>query len=449
MSEVLSVSQVTKIVSSYIDKSNLKNVYIQGEISNVNYHQKGHLYFSLKEKISNSESALIKCVAFYYKQKNMPLDLKEGNNVKVFANVNFYTYSGDLNFIVNSIEKQSDMGLLYQEFEKRKKEYLEKGYFDNKKPLPKLVKRLGVITSATGDAIRDIKKTTHNRDENVDIFLYPVNVQGIYAKSEIAHAIKYFNENNDKYNLDAIIVGRGGGSIEDLWAFNEIEVIEAIYASKIFVVSAVGHETDVLLSDFVADKRASTPTQAAEILISVKSEKINELRNFEKILKKDLNSKYELMKKDLSNLKKYFSKTSFINNINNKRNNLVDRFDNVYKTFFNKFNILKRDLSHKKEIFHRISIKNKLNTEKEKIDNIRDKIMILMKNKLNFEKEYISKCNLKVSKYSSKDILKLGYTMIKQENRIISKSKDFDKKKELEIIFYDKSIRGVIKNEKK
>ena len=265
MSKVYKVGEVADILENVLSNTyDLKSIYIEGEISNVVYQKSGHLYFSLKD-----DDSIIKCAVFSYRYKNIPDNLVEGTKVEVLASVSYYKPYGTITFTVEKLKKADKLGQLYKQLELRREEYRKKGYFNDeiKQNIPYLVKRVGVVTAPTGAAIQDIIKTIHNRDKYVDIFLYPVKVQGEGAKEEISEAIKYFNENNDKYNLDALIVGRGGGSIEDLWAFNEVEVIEAIYNSKIFVVSAVGHESDTLLSDYVADLRASTPTQPAEKII--------------------------------------------------------------------------------------------------------------------------------------------------------------------------------------
>ena len=316
MSKVYKVGEVADILENVLSNTyDLKSIYIEGEISNVVYQKSGHLYFSLKD-----DDSIIKCAVFSYRYKNIPDNLVEGTKVEVLASVSYYKPYGIITFTVEKLKKADKLGQLYKQLELRREEYRKKGYFSDeiKKNIPYLVKRVGVITASTGAAIQDIIKTIHNRDKYVDIFLYPVKVQGEGAKEEISEAIKYFNENNDKYNLDALIVGRGGGSIEDLWAFNEVEVIESIYNSEIFIVSAVGHESDTLLSDYVADLRASTPTQAAEKLIKNYDENIKELNNFKNRLYLLLNNKYSIKKNELSN----FSNSYVLKNFSNKFNTL-------------------------------------------------------------------------------------------------------------------------------
>ena len=443
MSKVYKVGEVADILENVLSNTyDLKSIYIEGEISNVVYQKSGHLYFSLKD-----DDSIIKCAAFSYRYKNIPDNLVEGTKVEVLASVSYYKPYGTITFTVEKLKKADKLGQLYKQLELRREEYRKKGYFSDeiKKNIPYLVKRVGVITASTGAAIQDIIKTIHNRDKYVDIFLYPVKVQGEGAKEEISEAIKYFNENNDKYNLDALIVGRGGGSIEDLWAFNEVEVIEAIYNSKIFVVSAVGHESDTLLSDYVADLRASTPTQAAEKLIKNYDENIKELNNFKNRLYLLLNNKYTIKKNELSN----FSNSYILKNFSNKFNTLrmfnSDLENRANIALENKRNNKIIELNLLKDRVSLNKIMDKLEKENKNIINLSEKLDNNMFDVLKNKKIELEKLTLSLSKHSIDDILEKGFSITKLNGKVITSNMNVKTGDELETILYNKKIESVVK----
>jgi len=263
--KIYSVSEFNRMVKSYIDDiDDFQEFFIEGEISNITYYKSGHLYFSIKDSKSQ-----IKCAAFNYKLKRIPEDLKEGDLIKLFGDVGFYEVKGEFQVLVRYIEKQNALGSLYAKLEKVKEKLAELGYFDeeHKKDLPRFPKNIGVVTALTGAALQDIIKTTRKRFNSINIYIYPAKVQGIGAEQEIIKGIETLNKIEE---IDFIIAGRGGGSIEDLWAFNEEEVAMAFFNSKKPIISAVGHEIDFLLSDLTADKRAATPTQAIELSVPEK-----------------------------------------------------------------------------------------------------------------------------------------------------------------------------------
>ena len=443
MSKVYKVGEISDILDRMISNIyDLKSIYIEGEISNVVYQKSGHLYFSLKD-----DNSIIKCAAFSYRYKNIPDNLVEGMKVEILASINYYKPQGSITFYVEKLKKADKLGQLYKQLELRREEYRKKGYFNDeiKQNIPYLVKRVGVVTAPTGAAIQDIIKTIHNRDKYVDIFLYPVKVQGEGAKEEISEAIKYFNENNDKYNLDALIVGRGGGSIEDLWAFNEVEVIEAIYNSKIFVVSAVGHESDTLLSDYVADLRASTPTQAAEKLIKKYDDNIKELNNFKNRLYLLLNNKYALKKNELLNFSNSYILKNFSNKFNTLRmfnSDLENRaniaLENKKNNKIIEFNLLKDRVNINKII-------DRLEKENKNIINLSEKLDNNMFNVLKNKKIELEKLTLSLSKHSIDDILEKGFSITKLNGKVITSNMNVKTGDELETILYNKKIESVVK----
>lgn len=260
LKNVYSVGQISEYISNMFQQDfMLKNVSIKGEVSNCTYHSTGHIYFTLKDK-----NGVLKGVMFAGNRRNLQFQLKEGDQVVVTGSIESYKFSSQYQIIARSIELDGT-GNLYQKLEELKKELEEQGMFDEmyKRPIPKYVKKIGVVTSPTGAVIEDIRNVSFRRNPNVQIVLCPAQVQGDGAKESIVSGIQRL----EQLGVDVIIVGRGGGSIEDLWAFNERIVAEAIFHCSVPVISAVGHQTDYTIADFVADKRAATPSQAAEFAV--------------------------------------------------------------------------------------------------------------------------------------------------------------------------------------
>ena len=258
---ILSVSQMNSYIHRLFEGDyTLKRVQLQGEVSNCKYHSSGHLYFSLKD-----EKSQIRCVMFARDRMNgLSFRLKDGQFVIAGGNVSVYEQSGSYQLYVHRI-RLSGTGELYLRFEKLKRELYEKGYFDfeRKKPLPRYPQKIGIVTASTGAAIRDIVSVAARRNPYVQLYLYPARVQGEGAALSIASGIDYL----DRFGVDVIIIGRGGGSIEDLWAFNEIPVADAIFRAQTPVISGTGHEIDTTIADYCADVRAATPSAACEMAI--------------------------------------------------------------------------------------------------------------------------------------------------------------------------------------
>ena len=256
----VTVTQLNEYVKSLLGVDPLlRGLSLRGEISNFKRHSSGHLYFSLKDAQS-----VIRCVMFRQNAYSLRFAPRDGMQVVLNGYVSVYTRDGQYQFYCEGMQADG-VGALYQQFERNKARFAEEGLFDeaHKRPLPLLARRIGVVTSPTGAVIRDIIRVSHRRNPSVDILLVPCKVQGEGAAESICRGIRALNAQD----VDVIIVGRGGGSLEDLWAFNEESVVRAVYASRIPVISAVGHETDFALSDFAADVRASTPSNAAELAV--------------------------------------------------------------------------------------------------------------------------------------------------------------------------------------
>lgn len=255
------VSEVNQYLKQLLEsQSDLHHIPVLGEISNFKRYQSGHCYFTLKD-----EKSALKCVMFKSSASHLSFHPQNGEKVVALGSISVYERDGVYQLYVTAMRRQG-VGDLMQAYEALKEKLTKEGLFDEsrKKPLPRLPWAIGIITSPSGAAVHDIITVSRRRNKGVKLILYPVSVQGEEAAGEIVHAIDFFHRH---HLADLLIVGRGGGSIEDLWAFNEEPVVRAIAASEIPIISAVGHETDFTLSDFAADARAATPSQAAEIAV--------------------------------------------------------------------------------------------------------------------------------------------------------------------------------------
>ncbi len=327
----LSVSEVNRYIARllYSDPI-LYNIKVQGELSNIRYHQNGHVFFTLKDDTSN-----LKGMMFYDDALMLSTPLKEGLQVVIKGSIALYEKNGTYQLRATSIQVDG-LGILYEEFIKLKNTLEKKGYFndEHKKELPFLPKNIGVITSKTGAAIHDIVSIIRRRNPGAKIILYPALVQGIHGSRSIIEGIQYFNTAYDNEKIDVLIVGRGGGALEELWAFNEMEVVEAIHKSTIPIVSAVGHESDYTLSDYVADYRAATPSMAAEILAPDVNELAEKLMLKKQSLDYFLKNKFHEEKNRLDFLKNrliFFSPEKVINRERDKLSYTKKKFIKTIK----------------------------------------------------------------------------------------------------------------------
>ncbi len=286
----ITVCELNKYIKNKVDSDEfLNNVYVKGEISNFKLHYTGHMYFTLKD-----ESAIIKCIMFKGYTPNLAFMPKDGMKVLVLGTVSVFERDGVYQIYCKAM-KQDGMGSLYEEYQKLKAKLEKEGLFDvsHKKKIPMFPGKIGVLTSSTGAVIRDIINVSTRRNPNVHILLLPVPVQGEGAAEKIAQGIRKMNEEN---LADVLIIGRGGGSLEDLWPFNEEIVAREIYNSKLPIISAVGHETDFTIADFVADLRAPTPSAAAELAVPNIEDVKYDIYMYQNRYKVALKRKVELMK---------------------------------------------------------------------------------------------------------------------------------------------------------
>jgi len=293
---ILTVTELTQEIKDILE-DRFPDIWVEGEVSNLRIPSSGHIYFTLKDDFSQ-----IRAVLFRTQAQTLRFLLEDGLQIICRGRVSLYERRGEYQLILEAIEPKG-IGALQLAFLQLKERLEKEGLFDpsHKKPIPFLPQTIGIITSPTGAVIQDMIQIIYRRFENVRLLLYPVRVQGEGASQEIVEAIEYFNSRKD---VDVLIVGRGGGSFEDLWAFNEEIVARAIYQSKIPIISAVGHETDYTISDFVADLRAPTPSAAAELVVRDKKELTNTLHYLIARLETQMVQRIEDLRTDLSSLQK-------------------------------------------------------------------------------------------------------------------------------------------------
>lgn len=389
-SEALSVTDVNTYLKTIMDNDPFLNyVYIKGEISNLKFHTRGHLYFSLKD-----ENSKINAVMFNYKNMNLDFVPEDGMNVLVKGKISVFVNGGSYQITVTNM-KQDGIGNLYILFEELKKKLKNEGLFDeeHKKKLPRIPKKIGVITASTGAAVRDIISTINRRFPLAEIILFPSLVQGSGAKENLVKMI----ETADKSDVDVIILGRGGGSIEDLWAFNEEIVARAVYNAKKPIVSAVGHEIDFTICDFVADLRAPTPTGAAELVVPSKLEIQKYLSDYNSRLLSVITSKISTYKTTLKKLE-----SSYI--LNNPKS--------MYEVEEQKLDSILEKLGS--------LMGHTLEKSKLKLENLTKNITPTILYKLDKNKSHLETLEQKLELLNPENILKKGYSLTIKDGKIIT-----------------------------
>ncbi len=350
----------------------LNNIIVKGEISNFKHHSSGHMYFTLKD-----ENSKIRCIMFRGSNLFLKFVPEDGMNVVIEGHVSLYERDGQYQLYCSRMEPDG-LGSLYLAYEQLKERLQREGLFGNefKKPIPEFPKKIGVATSPTGAVIRDIINVSTNRFPGINILLYPVKVQGEGASRSIVSGIEYFNSRND---IDVIIVGRGGGSIEELWAFNEEDVARAIFKSRIPVISAVGHETDFTIADFVADARASTPSHAAEIAVPSYN---------------DITYKIDKLRQML----------------------ITHTSNGIYQKSFSVRNYLQHMKAN--------SPKNRINQYMQYLDNLQNKLGHNIKISVSTGRTSVSVCSGKLDSLSPLKVLARGYTYVEKNNIVVRSVSD-------------------------
>lgn len=354
MRNVYTVGQVNSYIKNMFTQDYaLNKIYIKGEVSNCKYHTSGHIYFTLKD-----ETGTILCVMFASQRKGLAFNMKEGQTVIALGSVNVYERDGKYQLYTKEIILDG-AGELYQRYEALKQELEEMGMFSEvyKQPIKRYIRTLGIVTAPTGAAVRDIINISLRRNPYIQLILYPALVQGDGAALSIVKGIKVL----DKYGVDTIIVGRGGGSIEDLWAFNEEIVARAIFDCNTPVISAVGHETDVTIADFVADLRAPTPSAAAELAVDEYDNIIDQLMYYKRNLNYEIKDKLSNYKNNIERYKLRLEMLSPKSQIREKRQYAIDIEERLRSAMLNKIKLRRHELSLYIEKMNGLSPVNKLN----------------------------------------------------------------------------------------
>lgn len=328
---IYTVGQVNKYIKNILTQDYmLRSISIQGEVSNCKYHSLGHIYFSLKDETGSIPAVMFKSDV----DNNLKFKLENGQSVIIAGSISVYERDGRYQLYAKSIKLQG-VGSLYEQFERLKYQLNEEGLFDpdNRKPIPKYPKTVGIVTAKTGAAIQDIMNVARRRNPYVQLILYPAKVQGEGAADTIVKGIQVL----DAMNLDTIIIGRGGGSIEELWAFNEEKVVRAIYAAKTPIISGVGHEVDITLSDYAADLRAPTPSAACELAIPDMSNTLIQLRSVERAISNCMDNKLALAKSRLSQLEMRLNTLSPTLRLEQQKQYLSDCYDAICRAMQHKF----------------------------------------------------------------------------------------------------------------
>ncbi|MFH1356285.1 MAG: exodeoxyribonuclease VII large subunit [bacterium] len=390
---IYTISEMMGQVNSVLDK-NYASIWLKGEVSNFNAYSSGHFYFTLKD-----DKAQISAVMFKGYNRNLKFQIENGQSLVIHGHLAIYQAQGRFQVIVNHAEPDG-IGALQLAYEQLKEKLQAEGLFDaaTKQQLPFLPQKIGVVTSQHGAAVQDILAITKRRFPNRDILIYPVKVQGDGSAQEITTAINYFAQ---KKNVDVIIVGRGGGSLEDLWSFNEEIVARAIFNCPIPIISAVGHETDFTIADFVADVRAPTPSAAAELCVPVKDE--------------------------------------LLATISDHRKSLISLMTDYIQSRLKNIKLLTKTIPTPKAILEQYRLRLSENTER---------LVQAMKNYLLVNKHNVEKLNMTLSLLSPKNVLKRGYIMGKNaDGTIITRKKMVKTGEKMTLEFYDGELETTIEQE--
>ncbi|MBU0506229.1 exodeoxyribonuclease VII large subunit [bacterium] len=390
---IYTISEMMGQVNSVLDK-NYASIWLKGEVSNFNAYSSGHFYFTLKD-----DKAQISAVMFKGYNRNLKFQIENGQSLVIHGHLAIYQAQGRFQVIVNHAEPDG-IGALQLAYEQLKEKLQAEGLFDaaTKQQLPFLPQKIGVVTSQHGAAVQDILAITKRRFPNRDILIYPVKVQGEGSAQEITTAINYFAQ---KKNVDVIIVGRGGGSLEDLWSFNEEIVARAIFNCPIPIISAVGHETDFTIADFVADVRAPTPSAAAELCVPVKDE--------------------------------------LLATISDHRKSLISLITDYIQSRLKNIKLLTKTIPTPKAILEQYRLRLSENTER---------LVQAMKNYLLVNKHNVEKLNMTLSLLSPKNVLKRGYIMGKNaDGTIITRKKMVKTGEKMTLEFYDGELETTIEQE--
>lgn len=438
MTEYLSVSALTKYIKYKFDQDpHLQSVLIKGELSNFKKHSSGHLYFNVKDKES-----VISAMMFKGNASKLGFEPKEGDEVLIEAHVSVYERRGNYQIYVNKMQLDG-IGNLYQKLELLKKKLKKEGYFDqsNKKLIPKYPKKIAVLTASTGAAIRDIHSTINNRYPLVEQIQISTLVQGTQARQDIIEKIQYA----DSLDVDTIIVGRGGGSIEDLWNFNEEDVVKTIFNCQTPIISAVGHETDFTLSDFVADVRAATPTQAAVIATPDQYELLQQIKQYEYTLSRYIKQYIEHQKKQLNHISSYykFKQPSLLYDQQiQKRDELERQLNHLLNTKVEKS---KHHLKLLQQSFNFKNLNQQITQEKQSIYQLHSRLSKIMSNNITNLKTVLKNKLESLNNLSPTNTMLRGYAIVNKDNEVVTSTHKLNENDQISLTMKDGSVDATVK----
>ena len=442
MSDYLSVSTLTKYLKLKFDRDPyLERIYLTGQVSNFR-RRPTHQYFSLKD-----ENAVIQATMWAGTFKKLGFELEEGMKINVVGRVQLYEPSGSYSIIIEKAEPDG-IGALALQFEQLKKKLAEAGYFDerHKRQLPQFVKKIGVVTSPSGAVIRDIITTVSRRFPGVEILIFPTKVQGEGASQEVAANIAKANECDD---LDLLIIGRGGGSIEDLWAFNEEIVVQAIFESRLPVISSVGHETDTTLADYVADRRAATPTAAAELATPVTKADIiywiaeRDNRIYQATLRRIKQSQERLDK--LANSVIFRQPERLYDGYVQKLDRLTMSLTNTMQTRFSQAK-QRQELLHQRLLA--FDFDNQIKHYKDNLQSLRRVLLSNMTSQYDSKLARFKKAQDALLSLDTSRIIARGYAMLQKDDKIISSVTDVKPRDQLTVQLKDGQLEVEVKDAK-
>lgn len=419
MRNAYTVKQVNAYIKNMFTQDFMLNrIYIKGEVSNCKYHTSGHLYFSLKD-----ESGTIACVMFAGQRSGLSFRMQEGQQVIVLGSVSVYERDGRYQVYAKEIVLDG-AGLLYEKFIKLKKELEEMGMFapEYKKPIPKYVRTVGVVTAPTGAAVRDIINITRRRNPYVQILLYPALVQGDGASESVVRGIRALEE----AKVDVMIVGRGGGSIEDLWAFNEEKVARAVFECSVPVISAVGHETDTTIIDYVADLRAPTPSAAAELAICNYRELLETIRTERERMHRSMRRKLEVASLHTARYAEKFRYLSLSGKLKSMRQQLADYEEQIPK-----------------------AMHQRLEQEQERTRKVQEMLPLLMERNLRESRQQLAIRIERMKGLSPLAKLNQGFSYVQGSEGTVKKVADVKKGDWLRIYVTDGQIEAQVTDTKK
>lgn len=438
MSEYLSVTTLTKYIKYKFDQDpHLQSILLKGELSNFKKHSSGHLYFNVKDKDS-----VISAMMFKGNANQLTFEPKEGDEVLLEARVSVYERRGNYQIYVNKMELDG-IGNLYQKLEQLKQKLKKEGFFNNehKKPIPRFPKKIAILTASTGAAIRDIQSTINSRYPLAEKIQISTLVQGTQANEDIIKNIKYA----DSLGVDTIIVGRGGGSIEDLWNFNEEDVVKAIFECQTPIISAVGHETDFTLSDFVADVRAATPTQAAVMATPDQYELMQQIKQYQFSLSRYIKQYLEKQYKQLDHLASYykFKQPSLLYDQQIQRKDDLER--QLTQLLLSKIENKKYQLKVLHQNFNVKTLNQTILQNKRQLVNVKNRLSNLtMKNIHNNKLEFKNKVEL-LNNLSPTNTMLRGYSIINKDDKVITSTQDLSKDDEITLAMKDGNVDAIVK----